>query len=256
MKTLSSLLRFGRAHALWLLLLGGCADANVAPSTANVGRAGSMSRFAILGNTLYTVDQQSLRVFDLGTVGNTSQNTPRLLGTTPLGVGIETIYPSGNYLFVGTQSGMYIFDAATPQQPRQVGFYQHVVSCDPVVVAGRWAYLTLRTGRSCGGGPNQLQVIDLQDLTQPRLAQSYPMSQPFGLGIDAGLLFVCDDGLKVFDASQSPTLTQRDQFGIEAYDVIPHNGHLLVIGKQGLYQYQYAGRTLQLLSFMPITPRL
>ncbi|RTQ50878.1 hypothetical protein EJV47_09700 [Hymenobacter gummosus] len=254
MKPFSSLLRFGRAHACWLLLLGGCADASVAPSTANVGLAGSMSRFAILGNTLYTVDSRSLRVFDLGSVSNTSQ-APRLLRTTTLGVDIETIYPSGSYLFIGTQSGMYIFDAADPQQPRQVGFYQHAVSCDPVVVDGRWAYLTLRTGRSCGGGPNQLQVIDLQNLNQPRLAQSYPMTQPYGLGVDAGLLFVCDDGLKVFDTSQSPALTQRDQFAIDAYDVIPSNGHLLVIGRQGLYQYQYAGRALQQLSFLPITPR-
>ncbi|GAB2956887.1 hypothetical protein GCM10027048_23970 [Hymenobacter coalescens] len=244
----------GRWAAL-LLLLAGCTSADVSPKAADVGQAGSMARFAILGSTLYTVDAQSLRVFNLGGTAGTSASTPTLVTTSPLGVGIETIYPNGHYLFVGTQSGMYIFDASVPQQPRQIGYYQHAVSCDPVVVDGRWAYLTLRQGRACGGGLNQLQVVDLLDPTHPRLAQAYPMRQPYGLGVDSSTLFVCDDGLKVFDTSQAPTLSQRDAFAIQAYDVIPYQGHLLVIGSAGLYQYRYRAGNLSLLSVLPITPR-
>ena len=219
-----------------------------APGTT--GKGGSLARFAILGQTLYTVDEQSLRPFSLG---NPNQPAP---GTKiQLQFGVETLVPKDHYLFLGTQRGMYIFDAATPQSPRQVAYYQHVVSCDPVVVDNRYAYVTLRNGRNCGGGANQLQVIDLNNMSQPRLAQTYPMSGPQGLGVDGNQLFVCDsDGLKVFDTSQAPVLTQQQFFPVQVVDVIPDGGTLMAIGSAGLYQYSYSGTTLQQLSLLPITP--
>jgi len=227
--------------------------ANAATSAApggTVGKGGSLARFAILGETLYTVDEQSLRLFDLH---NPTQ--PESGSKMALQFGVETIFPKGNYLFLGTQRGMYIFDASTPQTPRQLSYYQHMVSCDPVVVDDRYAYVTLRNGQSCGGGPNQLQVIDLTNLSQPRLARTYPMTGPRGLGVDGNQLFVCDnDGLKVFDTSQTPTLTQRQFFPVKVFDVIPDGGVLMAIGADGLYQYNYTGTTLQQLSLLPITP--
>lgn len=219
-----------------------------APSAA--GKGGSLARFAILGENLYTVDEHSLRLFDLA---NPTAPTPGQ--KIPLQFGVETIYPKDHYLFLGTQRGMYIFDAATPQAPRQVAYYQHVVSCDPVVVDDRYAYVTLRNGRSCGGGPNQLQVIDLTTLSQPRLARTYSMTGPQGLGVDGTQLFVCDlDGLKVFDTSQAPLLTQTQSFPIKVVDVIPDAGTLMAIGADGLYQYSYTGASLKQLSLLPIKP--
>ena len=216
----------------------------------STGKSGSLARFAILGKTLYAVDNQSLRLFDLST-----PTTPVAGPEVKLQFGVETIFPKDHYLFLGTQRGMYIFDATTPQAPQQVAYYQHVVSCDPVVVDDRYAYVTLRNGRSCGGGPNQLQVIDLTDLSKPRLAQSYPMSGPQGLGVDGTQLFVCDsDGLKTFDTSQAPTLTLQQHFPVKVTDVIPNAGVLLAIGTEGLYQYSYDGTTLRQLSLLPITP--
>ncbi|HEX8425517.1 hypothetical protein [Hymenobacter sp.] len=222
--------------------------ASAAPGV--VGKGGSLARFAIAGQTLYTVDEQSLRLFDLA-----NPAIPTSGQKVPLQFGVETIYPKDHYLFLGTQRGMYIFDVATPQAPRQVAYYQHVVSCDPVVVDDRYAYVTLRNGRSCGGGPNQLQVIDLTSLSQPRLARTYPMTGPQGLGVDKNQLFVCDmDGLKVFDTSQAPVLTQKQFFPIKVVDVIPDAGTLMAIGAEGLYQYSYTGASLQQLSLLPITP--
>ena len=214
------------------------------------GKAGSMARFAVLGDNLYAVDDQSLRLFDLR-----SPATPTMGVRLPLSIGIETIFPKDHYLFLGTQRGMYIFDVAQPQSPAPVAYYEHVVSCDPVVVADRYAYVTLRNGRSCGGGPNQLQVIDLTTLSQPTLARSYPMSGPQGLGVDGNRLFVCDaDELKVFDTSQAPLLTPQQSFPVKVVDVIPDDGTLLAIGAAGLYQYRYTGATLEQLSMLPITP--
>jgi hypothetical protein len=169
--------------------------------------------------------------------------------------GVETIFPKDHYLFLGTQRGMYIFDVAQPDAPRQVAYYQHVVSCDPVVVDDKYAYVTLRAGQSCGGGINQLQVIDLSNLSTPRLARAYPMTGPSGLGVDGQKLFVCDKGgLKMFNTTQSPVLTLTQVFPVELFDVIPNNGTLLAIGAGGLYQYSYTGTTLQQLSLLPVTP--
>ena len=221
------------------------------PAGGAAGQGGSLARFAVLGEHLYTVDEQSLRLFDLRDPAAPAAG-PKL----PLDFGVETIYPKDHYLFLGTQRGLYIFDVAQPAAPAQVAYYEHVVSCDPVVVDERYAYVTLRNGRSCGGGPNQLQVIDLTTLSRPQLARAYPMRGPQGLGVDGQQLFVCDaDSLKVFDTSQAPLLRPQQSFPIQVRDVIPNQGTLLAIGEAGLYQYRYAGGTLQQMSLLPVTPR-
>ena len=223
-----------------------------APTGAPTGKAGSLARFAVVNDMLYTVDEQSMRLFDLSTP--TKPTTGSKIG---LLFGVETIFPKDHYLFLGTQRGMYIYDVATPQAPRQVSFFSHVLSCDPVVVDDRYAYLTLRSGASfCRNGVNELQVIDLTSLSSPRLARTYPMTGPQGLGVDQNKLFVCDsDGLKTFNISQVPNLTQTQHYKVNVTDVIPNNGTLLAIGPKGLYQYSYAGSELQQLSFLPITAK-
>lgn len=224
---------------------------SAAPS-ADAGKGGSLARFAIMGQTLYTVDESSLRVFDL-------QNpaAPVAGKELALGFGAETIFPQDHYLFLGTQSGMYIYDVATPTAPQRVAFYQHMISCDPVVVDGRYAYVTLRTGRTCGGGiANVLEVIDLTTLSKPTLAHSYPMTNPGGLGAENNRLYVCDDGLKTFDTSQAPALTPLQHFATTITDVIPNGDYLLAIGPGGLYQYRVAGTSLQQVSLLPISPTL
>jgi hypothetical protein len=230
---------------------GALANSAASPSAGTgTGKAGSLARFAILGQTLYTVDEQSLRVFDL-------QNPalPVAGKEVPLGFGIETIFPQDHYLFLGTQSGMYIYDVATPATPQRVAFYQHMISCDPVVVEGRYAYVTLRTGRTCGGGiANVLEVIDLSNLSRPTLVRSYPMTNPGGLGVENNRLYVCDDGLKVFDTSKTPALTQLQHFSTTITDVIPNGDYLLAIGPGGLHQYRVGGPSLQQVSLLPVSP--
>lgn len=224
---------------------------SAAPSpNAGTGKGGSLARFAIVGQTLYTVDESSLQVFDLQTPA-----LPVAGKVVSLGFGIETIFPQDHYLFLGTQSGMYIYDAAAPAAPQRVAFYQHMVSCDPVVVDGRYAYVTLRTGRTCGGGiANVLEVIDLANLSRPALVHSYPMTNPGGLGVENNRLYVCDDGLKVFDTSKTPALTQLQHFSTTITDVIPNGDYLLAIGPGGLYQYRVGGPSLQQVSLLPISP--
>ncbi len=218
-------------------------------SAADAGKGGSLARFAILNQTLYTVDEQSLRLFSL-------QNpaVPTAGPKVQLINGIETIYPKDHYLFLGTQRGMYIFDVATPSAPVQVSFYGHLVSCDPVVVQGDYAYVTLRGGQPCGGGNNVLEVIDLTNLRQPRLVATYNMVGPRGLGVEGSKLYVCDDGLKVFDITRTPSVAQVQKFATAHTDVIPNGNYLLAVGPSGLYQYAIGSTALQQVSVLPIAP--
>jgi hypothetical protein len=145
-----------------------------------------------------------------------------------------------------------------PSQPSLVSIYNHIQSCDPVVVDGNYAYVTLYSGGICHVKTNQLEVIDITDLKAPRLVKVYPMTNPHGLGIDHGTLFICDgdDGLKIFDASDPLTISEHSlaHYGrINALDIIPLDHVAMMIGSDGIYQYDYADvKNIKLLSKISI----
>jgi hypothetical protein len=248
-------------HTLWLPVLllvvlsalSGCSadkSSEVSPN-ANNGVGGSLARFAIVDNYLYTVSNSNLKVFDIN-----QPQQPRQVQDVKLGVNIETIFPYKQMLFIGSQTGMHIYDNANPLQPVFLSQYQHVQSCDPVVVQGNYAYVTLRDGTDCRFGQNLLDVIDISNPRAPMQLRTFPMLNPHGLGIDGNVLFVCegDHGLKVFDATDPVNLVEK-QFlkDIRTYDVIPRNNVLLVVGKDGLMQYDYSDvNNPKLLSMIPL----
>ncbi len=74
--------------------------------------------------------------------------------------------------------------------PTSFSTYQHITACDPVVVEGDRAYVTLRSGNTCGGTQDLLEVIDISDKYEPnRRLSSFSMTEPYGLGIDNGISF-------------------------------------------------------------------
>ena len=203
----------------------------------NNGTAGSMARFALYNNFLYTVGQSDMQLFDIENAAK-----PSAKSRISLGSGIETIFPYKDKLFIGSQTGMFIYDNSNPANPVRLSVFQHARVCDPVVVDGDIAYVTLRNGTACSGYTNQLDVVDISNLSSPTLLKSYPMQNPHGLGVDFPNLFICEGafGLKSFDASSPLNIKQLSQItGQDAYDVIPLNKTLLMIGKDGLYQFDY-----------------
>jgi hypothetical protein len=226
--------------------LWSCTKEGFSGEGSSTGKGGSLARFAIVGNHLYTVDNTSLRVFDIN-----NPQSPQFIKRQDLGFGIETIFPYQDKLFLGANAGMYIIDISSPQFPQVLSIYQHVLSCDPVAVQNQYAYVTLRDGTNCRQGQNLLEVIDISNLISPKLLATYPMENPKGLGVDGSQLFVCDQGLKVFeiDSSRPWLLNQRQKLNISnAYDVIPLGGRLLLIGSDGLYQYAYRASQLDFIS--------
>jgi hypothetical protein len=208
-------------------------------STFGIG--GSMARFGLYDDYLYVVDVSNLHIFDVKTDG-----APNDIGKQNVGWDVETMFLYDGHMFLGTQSGMRVFSLEVPTVPSYVSDFWHVTSCDPVVVADGFAYVTLRGGTSCGSTVNRLDVLELSDnYVDNTLIGSYPLNGPYGLGIDDDILFVCDGdaGLKVFDATDK---TQIDDHmiavfpGINTYDVIPVNGYLFMIGDDGFYLYDYS----------------
>jgi hypothetical protein len=214
------------------------------------GTGGSLARFALHGDHLYALGRSHLEIFDLR-----DGLHPQRLGSRFIGYDVETLFRDGNRLFVGARNGMYIFDVSVPELPRQLAFTGHLYSCDPVVVRGNTAFVTLRQGSACRGGANELRVYDVSDPTQPEQIAAYPMQNPWGLGVDGDWLFVADGkaGLKVFDARDPRRLRSVERLrGITGYDVIPNRGVLIVSAEDGLYQYDYRRGRLLRLSRLPI----
>ncbi|MCP4441227.1 MAG: hypothetical protein GY810_20170 [Aureispira sp.] len=210
------------------------------PGGNPVGTGGSMARFAIVGDHLYVLDENTMKVFDI-----TDPDNPVKKNEIEMDFVVETIFPHEDKLFIGGTQGMYIYDNTDPAMPRLLSQFEHAIACDPVVVSGSYAYVTLREGGPCGRSSNQLDVVDISTITNPTLVKSFQMHSPAGLSVQNNVLFLCDgnQGLKVFDVTDkeniSGNLLFRDNDIRKAYDVIASSGSpvVIVVGKEGLYQY-------------------
>ena len=208
------------------------------PAGAGVG--GSMARFTIVDNNLYELDGNKMVVYDI-----TDEENPKRVNEIPMDFAVETIFPHEGQLFIGGTEGMYIYDNTDPANPRFLSKFEHAVACDPVVVAGNHAYVTLRSGGPCDRAINQLDVVDISDIKNPTLVKNYQMHNPHGLSVQENTLFLCDgnQGLKVFDVTNKGMILDNLKFADrnirKAYDVIPNpdNGTLIVVGKEGIFQY-------------------
>lgn len=231
------------------------AKAAIAPGTGSgPGVGGSLARFGLSGNHLYLLDGDGLQ-----TVNVSAETEPVVKGRQTIAWDIETIFPYKQNLFIGSSSGMHILSISNPESPVKISTYQHIRSCDPVVVDDNYAYVTLRSGTMCQGFTNQLEVIDIENLESPQLLKTYPMTNPHGLGIDGHTLFICDgnDGLKAFDASDINKIDQNliaHYKDINALDVIPFNNVLMMIGEDGIFQFDYSDpKNIRLLSKIEVS---
>ena len=215
------------------------ASASVASAVSpTTGISGSMARFTLLNNYLYTVTDQDLNIFNI-----TDPQNPIFNNQVKIGWNIETIYPFKNNLFIGSQTGMYIFSTANPAKPTLVSTFQHLRFCDPVIADENFAFITLRTGTNCGGTFNRLEVLDISNLSSPVFIKSYDLTNPHGLSKSGNTLIICDGtaGLKVYDATTVTDLKLLQTIQVpDAFDVIMLNGNAIVVARDGIYQYDYS----------------
>ena len=217
-----------------------------AGAESTTGTGGSLARFQIVDNYLYTVGNYEMAIFNIQNLAE-----PVLSNTQYAGWNIETMFQAEGYLYLGSTNGMYIYNLVNPSSPEFVSDFTHWEGCDPVVVDGDYAYLTLRGGNLCGQLESVLEVIDISDKTNPTLAARYNLENPYGLGIKNDMLYVCDGtaGLKLFERETSEDLRLVNSLkDIQAKDVIPLEKSLIMIGEKTLYQYEYIENNIGLIS--------
>jgi hypothetical protein len=209
--------------------------------SGSTGKSGSMARFGIYDKFLYLADNAQLYILNISNPVKPVQEEVQYISWQ-----IETMFIHDKHLFFGTPNGMVVYSLKVPSVPQPVGQYSHITSCDPVVVQDSIAYVTLRSGTMCNTGVNRLDVVKMtNDYSEYDLVASYGMTNPYGLGIDGNVLFICDggDGLKVFDATDYTTIADKPLAHfpeIRTYDVIPADNYLFMIGDDGFYLYDYS----------------
>ena len=134
---------------------------------------------------------------------------------------------------------MFVFDNSNPTAPLMLSAFEHAQACDPVVVENDIAFVTLRNGSECQGFVNQMDVVDVSNLSSPKLIESIPMTNPHGLAVKNGKLYVGEGahGFRILDAS-NPQSVNKVEFitDIPAYDIIALTESLLfIIGEGGFY---------------------
>lgn len=212
------------------------------------GAGGSLARFAIVGNYLYTVDKQQLKTFSLVDPVN-----PVLVSTSDVGFEIETIFPFKDKLFIGSSSVIHIFTIQDPVHPQRLSIAISPMvmrRCDPVVAKDTVAYATLRTNGPCGGVASQLVSFDIKDIMNPVQKSNVFINEPYGLGYADTTLYVCDkSGLNVFNIRNAHQMVSKGTVGAGEWylDVIPYGTELICWTSTGLVLYDIS---------LPETPKL
>lgn len=214
----------------------------VDPGVSNTGTGGSLAKFTIVGNYLYAVDGANssyLYVFNISDSSAISFQKKIYVGFA-----VETIYPYNNKLFMASNTGMFMYDISVPGDPLFEHMVDHFNGCDPVVVSGNYAYLTIHGGTRCNGSSiNQLQVYNVNSFYYPQLVHTINLDNPFGLGVANNYLYVCDNGtgLRTYDLSDpmipAPvSITTGENF----VDVIPMDSTLVCMLTDGVGYYDIA----------------
>jgi hypothetical protein len=173
---------------------------------------------------LYVLDKNNIVVYHI-----VNPASPVFKNKVAVAFDIETLYPNGDKLFIGSATGMYAYSLSNPALPQLLSSVSHVRACDPVVAQGNYAYVTLRSGTTCGGS-NVLNVYNVTNISSPSLVKTIPMNFPYGLGLSGNALYVTNPtGIRLFNiATPDNPVPVTDIAEPSASDVIPYNNTMIV----------------------------
>ena len=215
-------------------------DGAIAASGDVIGTGGSYAKFQIYNNALYTIDDYMLYAFDITNYNDINLSSQLWMEDWFGAAQLETTFIRKDYLFIGATNGMHIVGLQDEFNPSYTSSFLHATGCDPVVVEDNTAYITVRGGNSCGSIEDQVNVIDISDINAPVEYSTYFLGSPYGLGVKDQTLYVCnDDGLNVFNAQNPNSIVLENTYQNIAKDVIPLTTHLIAVGENVIYQYNY-----------------
>jgi len=231
-------------YCLFTIIMISCSkdgnEINNEASNTN-GKSGSITKFAVVGNYLYALNNNKLEVYDI-----MDKSNPTKINSIVIGYTIETIFAYNQKLYVGAADGIFIVDISNPRIPELKGSASHQYGCDPVVTKGFIAYSTVSVERRCGSFVNNsaLNILNVSDDSNPYIINSINLSEAKGLGYDGNTLFVCtgETGFIVYDISSpnefNPVALDTIS-SINATDVIAENGILIVSSPDKYSFYDY-----------------
>ena len=200
-----------------------------------VSTAGSMTRFLPIDRYLYTINFNELVLFSIA-----EDYRPSRFARLDTGTQAETLFQLNDLLFVGSTTGMLMYDVSSPSNPDYINSINHFRSCDPVVADTDYAYVTLRGGTNCFTETNELQIIAISDPQNLEVVSRQVMFNPHGLAIHEDFLIVCDGGagLKVLNVEDrvNPEVVTTESIPF-AYDIIVDYPNAVVVGEGVIYQY-------------------
>jgi hypothetical protein len=238
---------------------GDGATLSTSKGSTGSGKGGSMARFAISGDYLYTVKGRSMEVFDISVPDDPISYTH----TYDVPFDVETLYSYKDYIYLGSKTGVSIYTKPTKTANLdKIGEFSHIKSCDPVVVSEDLAYVTLNSSSSCrtDSNTNELEILNVKDPKNPSLlyTQRTYLKAPSGLGVDSGKVFICDkgEGLKIFDINKTKDDNNQTIISLnfdrnnsildlECYDLIAHNNLLIVSSGENVTEYDYTHFPMQ-----------
>jgi hypothetical protein len=211
------------------------ATAETDQSFGKISTAGSMTRFLPIDRYLYTINFNELVLFSIG-----EDYRPSRFAHLDTGTQAETLFQLNDLLFVGSTTGMLMYDVSVSSNPDYINSINHFRSCNPVVADENYAYFTLRGDTNCFTESNELQIIDIRDPQNLEVVARQIMFNPHGLAIHQDHLIVCDGsaGLKVLNVSDrvNPEVVHTETIPF-AYDIIVDYPTAVVVGEGVIYQY-------------------
>ncbi len=219
-------------------------DGGLASSNA---LSGSYTNLLVVGDFMYAVNIQNLSTFDVS-----DADEPVLIDDQEIGFNIESLLHHKGNLFIGSPEAMHIFSIAEDGIPSRASFTDYgsmdedFCRQDPIAVNDNYAYASLSSvvRTDCFRTDlNELRIYDITNLTSPQFENSIQMDSPRGIALDGNTLFVAEAnvGLKVFNIEDAINPEMIYHFdGFQAFDLIPDNGLLIVVGPQKIYEYDYS----------------
>jgi len=212
----------------------------------------SLSRFSIVGNTLCCVSNSSIKTYNIQNPGS-----PVYLSSNNMSNSILSLRPlRNNELISGDKNGLSINKITTSGIISQIGAISSSQYYDPYIFIGDSLFLVqTRTSYQANAYPDILFVYNAASLSVPKIAYSNLLHYPKDISCDSSNhLFVCDSGLKVFDASIASKISLISHFKSDANRVLAYNDNLFIMGNTGLFQYRYTAGSLNLISKINIVP--
>lgn len=245
-----------------IFLTSGCGESGdsggSSPNTSS--QSGSTAAMLPHKNALYILDNHySFKVFDISSSEETT-----LVSENRTANFSETLFIYDDYLYIGGQGGVQIYDVKEPLNPVEINFYPHARGCDPIIVQNDIGYITLRSRPGCNGDTNRLEIVDFTDPTSPIELTRFPMDFPFGLAQTEDYLAVCQEGFGLslvditIDRSSNEIKAEAKEVAnynaIKCFDLIFSNGILFATVLDGIHQFRMDGIVLSKVSTIPVGP--